>query len=132
MIRVVFDPNVLATLSAIDETVEIRSADGRVIGYFSPVDPATAQLYAEAAIHFDPAVIASRTTGYKPVATGHRAGDPDWQFKPTLATEPAILVGSSNPGRNRGHEPIPTWMPACASFRRVIRGPRFQPTAALA
>ena len=61
MIRVVSDPNVLATMSAIDETVEIRSADGRVIGYFSPVDPATAQLYAEAAIHFDPAVIASRT-----------------------------------------------------------------------
>lgn len=60
MIRVVSDPNVLATLSAIDETVEIRSADGRVIGYFSPVDPATAQLYAEAAMHFDPAGIASR------------------------------------------------------------------------
>jgi hypothetical protein len=48
MIQIIADAGVQSTLAGVVETVEVRGAQGELLGYFSPACPETARLYAEA------------------------------------------------------------------------------------
>ncbi|MEX0717865.1 MAG: hypothetical protein WD066_14825 [Planctomycetaceae bacterium] len=54
MIMVTADPTMQAALESVDQSVEIRDGDGKVIGYFTPVSRTDSALYSRAAAHFDP------------------------------------------------------------------------------
>jgi hypothetical protein len=47
-------------LGGLTEPVELRGADGSLLGYFTPVKEGTAEDYAAARAHFDPEVIRKR------------------------------------------------------------------------
>jgi hypothetical protein len=49
MIQIIADAGVQSTLAGVVETVEVRGAQGELLGFFSPACPETARLYAEAA-----------------------------------------------------------------------------------
>jgi hypothetical protein len=47
---------VQACLGGLTQPVELRGADGNVLGYFTPLTTSTARRYAAARAHFDPEV----------------------------------------------------------------------------
>lgn len=54
-----------ATLGRLDQSVEIRDANGNVIGYFTPASQPNARLYSEAAAHFDPEEMKRREESFE-------------------------------------------------------------------
>jgi hypothetical protein len=60
MIRIIADEAVQSTLEGITETIELRGANGELLGFFSPASPQAARLYAEAAASIDPVAVKQR------------------------------------------------------------------------
>jgi hypothetical protein len=50
----IVDPSVKQSLLGFQGLTEIRDTEGKVLGFFSPIDRERAAAYAEAASHFDP------------------------------------------------------------------------------
>ncbi|MBI3466869.1 MAG: hypothetical protein HY000_27970 [Planctomycetes bacterium] len=57
---VIVNAEVSAKLRTVEKLVEIRDADGNVMGYFAPAAWPAARQYAQAAAHFDPEEIRRR------------------------------------------------------------------------
>ena len=60
MIQVIADAGVQSTLAGVMETVEVRGAQGELLGYFSPASPEAARFYAEAASRLNPQELSRR------------------------------------------------------------------------
>jgi hypothetical protein len=69
MIQIIADAGVQSTLAGVVETVEVRGAQGELLGYFSPACPETARLYAEAAARLNPQELSRRRLAHEPALT---------------------------------------------------------------
>jgi hypothetical protein len=69
MIQIIADAGVQSTLAGVVETVEVRGAQGELLGYFSPACPETARLYAEATARLNPQELSRRRVAHEPALT---------------------------------------------------------------
>ena len=69
MIQIIADAGVQSTLAGVVETVEVRGAQGELLGYFSPACPETARLYAESAARLNPQELSRRRVAHEPALT---------------------------------------------------------------
>ena len=60
MRQLIADDNLRQKLETLDEQAEVRSPEGRLIGFFTPVTPAEEELYRRAAAEIDPQEVLRR------------------------------------------------------------------------
>lgn len=60
MVSVIFDERTSAQLDDLRQQVEVRNAEGRLLGFFTPATEADAEMYRFARNAIDPQVVAKR------------------------------------------------------------------------